>query len=150
MGTDLNSRSIQIRDDIIKIEGSMDELKSIVNQRQNFTYGEETVVQSLNSIIGEKALLCHRMHSSYVERIGETLSMIQSIKEREVDVNLFQWKQQQQQQRIGVGINTNVLDPDQIQNYNEMLLQTLWEVKKDLVKLANIHRYFFSNNLDIL
>ena len=150
MDTDLNSRRIQIRDDIIRIEGAMDELRAIVNQRLmitnrtdiNLTQSEEPLIQSFNSMIGEKALLCHRMHSSYVERIGETLLMIQSIKER-IDVDLTQWKRQQQQHRLGIGLSTDVIrNLKQIQPYYEMLTQTIYEVKTALVKLADIHRYY--------
>ena len=141
---DLNSRNIQMTDDLTAIEKAMDELKNIVNQRLilQLSQSEEPVVQSLNSMIGEKSILSHRMHNSFVERIGETLSMIQSIKERVVDLNLSRWKGHQQQQRMGFHLSTDLdTNLNQIQTYYEMLTQIIYEVKTALVKLADIHRY---------
>ena len=146
MNTDFNSLSIQIRDDLIKIEASMVELKTFENQRllltncKQLSQSEEPVVQSLNSMIGEKSLLSHQMHNSFVERIGETLSTIQSIKERVVDVNLSQWKRQQQHQRLGFSSTDVTPNLNQIQTCCEMLTQTIYEIKIALIKFADFQR----------
>ena len=97
---------------------------------------EESVVK-FNLFNGENQKISDIMEASILERIGDTITMVISLKKQIIDGELFEWKRLQQQHKSGEDFNSRLF---QIQAFFEVLAEIIWELKSYLNNLAKTTR----------
>lgn len=112
----MNLRIKQIEENLKNVDQDMDALKTI-----------------------EEQTLLHQMFTSIVNKISETLPLIQELQQQVIDGELYQWKHRQKQHHMfGIEFNMNL---DNIQQSCEFLSRALWMLRSNLIALIEKQRY---------
>ena len=112
----MNLRIKQIEENLKNADQDMDALKTI-----------------------EEQTLLHQMFTSIVNKISETLPLIQELQQQVIDGELYQWKHRQKQHHMfGIEFNMNL---DNIQQSCEFLSRALWMLRSNLIALIEKQRY---------